>query len=336
MESSRAIFLSRQRSVLVLVFFAATHIDMNTIPNRHSPDFRLAHLRIFKLLLQERSLTRAARVMGTTQPVLSKALSKLRRQLGDPLFVRIGARMEPTVKALSLARPIDRILAAAGAFEPDLPEFDLRTSDRTFRILISDSGVIRLLPLLMARVASEAPFLRLIAVPIEAQTVARKLESGDVDLAVGSFPDLVRGIRRRRLYAEGYLSLLRKDHPELARMGSRKIFVAQRHVLVGGSSAGHAGHHVAETLLQAAIAPSNISLMVPSFVSAALVAKHTNAIATMPARLAVLLASELDLKTVDPPIAMPRIEIAQYWHERSDRDACNRWVRSLFVDVSRR
>ncbi len=307
---------------------------MKSIPNRHVPDLRLRHLRIFKSLLTERSLTRAAQASGTTQPTLSKVLFRLRRELGDPLFVRIGLRMEPTAKALALAGPVDRILNAAHALQPDHAEFNALTSERIFRILISDSGVIRLLPLLMSRLASEAPELRLVAVPIDSHKLLPKLESGDVDLAVGSFPSLERGIRRRRLYAEGYLSLVRRDHPELSRLHLRRVFVSQRHVLVAGSSAGHAGHQIAERVLEEAVAPKYVALRVTSFVSAALVAKRTNAIATMPAKLGAMLASELELETFDAPIEIPRIEIAQYWHERSDRDPCNRWIRSLLADVS--
>jgi DNA-binding transcriptional LysR family regulator len=319
----------------VLSCRCAFHMRMKTIPNRHVPDLRLRHLRIFKSLLTERSLTRAAAASGTTQPTLSKVLLKLRRELADPLFVRIGLSMEPTARALALAGPIDRILDAAHALEPDRTEFDHLTSERTFRILISDSGVIRLLPLLMSRLASEAPHLRLVAVPIDSDKLLPQLESGDVDIAVGSFPSLERGIRRRRLYVEAYLSLVRKDHPEFRRLHVPRVFVSQRHVLVVGSSAGHAGHQIAETVLEEAIAPKYEVLRVTSFVSAALVAKRTNAIATMPARLGALLASELGLETLDPPIDIPNIEIAQYWHERSDRDPCNRWIRSLLTDVSR-
>ena len=70
----------------------------------------LQHLRVLDVLLRERSLTRAAKVLDVTQPALSKTLARLRRYFDDPLFVRVSHRMEPTPKALALARPVGDVL----------------------------------------------------------------------------------------------------------------------------------------------------------------------------------------------------------------------------------
>jgi DNA-binding transcriptional LysR family regulator len=66
----------------------------------------LRQLRVFEVLLRERNLTRAAAVLGASQPALSKTLANLRQYFGDPLFIRVGHRMEPTAKALELESPI--------------------------------------------------------------------------------------------------------------------------------------------------------------------------------------------------------------------------------------
>ncbi len=292
-------------------------------------------MRAFLVLLEIPSLTAAADVLQTSQPALSKTLGKLRLRFEDPLFVRVGHAMQPTPKAIGLAQPVRELLAAAQALQKIPTGFDPRSSDRTFRIFISDSGVIRLLPQLAERVALEAPNLRLVAVPLDSAKFRPKLESGAVDLAIGSFPALLHGIRRKRLFTESYLSVLRADHPAFRSIRSRKVFLAQRHVLITSSDTGHAGQQVEEQEIGAQVAPRQVVLRVPSFVAAALVAKRTNAIATMPAKVARLLAAELDLRVIEPPLTLPRFEIALYWHERFDRDPCNRWIRSLCVDVSR-
>jgi len=88
-------------------------MDINYIPNSYAADLSLQHLRVLDVLLRERSLTRAAKVLDVTQPALSKTLARLRRYFDDPLFVRVSHRMEPTPKALALARPVGDVLGEA-------------------------------------------------------------------------------------------------------------------------------------------------------------------------------------------------------------------------------
>ena len=59
-------------------------------------DISLRHLRVLTLLLEVGSLTRAAQILDTTQPTVSKILTKLRAHFGDPLFVRVGLSMHLT------------------------------------------------------------------------------------------------------------------------------------------------------------------------------------------------------------------------------------------------
>ena len=85
-------------------------MDINSIPFGYTADLDLQHLRVLDVLLRERSLTRAAKVLDVTQPALSKTLARLRRFFDDPLFVRVSHRMEPTPKALALAKPVADVL----------------------------------------------------------------------------------------------------------------------------------------------------------------------------------------------------------------------------------
>ncbi|MFY0100086.1 LysR family transcriptional regulator, partial [Acinetobacter baumannii] len=72
-------------------------------------------LRVLHVLMVEKSLTRAATLLGTTQPALSKVLAKLRLECHDPRVVRVGATMQPTPKAVLLAEPLRALLAQAEA-----------------------------------------------------------------------------------------------------------------------------------------------------------------------------------------------------------------------------
>jgi DNA-binding transcriptional LysR family regulator len=113
-----------------------------------------------------------------------------------------------------------------------------------------------------------------------------------------------------------------------------RAFVAEKHVLVSLAGSGHT-HQIIQRALEVAIPRENIVCKVPNFIGAAVLAKHTDAIATLPASVATVLAKDLDLQIIAPPIKLPRIDILQYWHERFHRDTGNQWIRSVFKALFR-
>jgi len=309
-------------------------MDIKYIPNSYSPELDLQHLRVLDVLLRERSLTRAAKVLDVTQPALSKTLARLRRYFDDPLFVRVSHNMEPTPKALDLAKPVGELLQRMRALRGQHVGFDPRISNRTFQFCVVDAGVIKLLPPLLNRVMAEAPHIRLRVVQLDGEHLESWLETGTVDFAMGSFSSLGKGIRRQFLWVEEYVSVVNRGHALAARDPTLAEFAAQNHVLVSTLGTGHA-HKLAERAIEATVPADHIICRVPSFVAAAVIAKHINAVATLPRSIAGVLADDLNLEILRPPIKLPKIEIFQYWHNRFHRDAGNRWIRGVFTSLFR-
>jgi DNA-binding transcriptional LysR family regulator len=297
------------------------------------PELSLRELRVLYALLQQRSITRTAQAMETTQPSISKMLRRLRAQFSDPLFVRNGQAMQPTAKALDIADRLRALLAAADGLRSVAAEFDPASSDRRFSLLLTDVGMIRFLPPLIARVATTAPNISVRAVPLDARQFEHRLETGEADLAFGAFPKAAHHLRRQRLYFDGYSSVVRRQHPRARKCQAGAGFLAERHILVTGSDTGHAAHRTAHRVLSSAIAPANVMLRVPSFIAGAIVAAETDGVATLPTNLAKRLAEPLGLIAFEPPIVLPRIEIAQFWHERYHRDPGHIWLRNLTFEL---
>jgi DNA-binding transcriptional LysR family regulator len=132
--------------------------------------------------------------------------------------------MRPTAKALDVAPQVKSLLDTADHLQADTQVFDPETSDRLFGLLVTDVGVVRFLPPLLARLADAAPRLRLRAVPLGSWQIESKLESGEADLALGAFPRAASHLRRQKLYADGYVGVVRKDHPRLREMRSLAAF----------------------------------------------------------------------------------------------------------------
>ncbi|HLX17937.1 MAG TPA: LysR family transcriptional regulator [Bradyrhizobium sp.] len=296
-------------------------------------ELSLRELRVLYALLQQRSITRTAQAMETTQPSISKMLRRLRAHFSDPLFVRNGQAMQPTAKALDIADRLRALLAAADGLRLSASEFDPASSDRRFSLLLTDVGMIRFLPPLIARLAAIAPNIGVRAVPLDARQFEHRLETAEADLAFGAFPKAARHLRRQRLYFDGYSSVVRELHPRARKCQAGAGFLAERHILVTGSETGHAAHRTAHRVLSSAIAPANVMLRVPSFIAGAIVAAETDGVATLPTNLAKRLAGPLGLIAFEPPIALPRIEIAQFWHERYHRDPGHKWLRGLTFEL---
>jgi DNA-binding transcriptional LysR family regulator len=217
---------------------------------------------------------------------------------------------------------------ADGLWQERLP-FDPRKSEKTFSLLLTDVGMVRFLPPLIARLAELAPRIKVRALPLDSRHFALKLESGEADLALGAFPRAAGHLRFQRLYSDGYASVVRRAHPRATEVRTRRGFLAEQHILITASDTGHAAHSETQRVLTHAIARSNILLQVPSFIAGAIVASQTDGVATLPANLATIVAQPLGMSVFRTPVSLPRIEIAQYWHERYHRDPAHRWLRSI-------
>jgi DNA-binding transcriptional LysR family regulator len=305
---------------------------MSVIPDGNIVEVDLRHLRAFEVLLRERNLTRAATVLGVAQPALSKTLAKLRSYFADPLFVRAGHRMEPTAKALELAPAVHALLDDATMLRARHRPFDPHDSTRTFSFSVVDSGLARLLPRLLAYLEAHAPGVRLRVTPIDLEELEAALETGHLDFAMGSFPSKSKRLRRQILWSVGYVSVARHDHPRLGAKPSLPAFAAERHVLVSTAGTGHTHQHV-ERALERALPAERIVCRVPTFMAAAFVASRTDMVATLPAGIAAELGPALRLKVFATPTRLPRIDVAQYWHERFHREPGNRWIRGVFAEL---
>lgn len=296
-------------------------------------DISLRHLRVLSLLFEVQSLTVAAEILGTNQPTISKMLSRLRAHFGDPLFVRVGHSMHPTPRALDIAQPLQELLDVSEVLRTSPTPFDPEQSHREFRVLVTEVGMIHLVPQIMQELERAGPRLRLKAVPLDSRQVSATLETGEADIAIGAFPKASGNLRRQKLYSDPYVSVVRKDHPRLARLDVSEVFLCERHIIVAASSNGHAAHQQLEKAFKSKLEPDRIQLSVPSFVAAAFVASRTDAVGSIPSRLAKYLADELGLAVIAPPLNLPRIEIGQLWHERVGHDAGHRWFRSRICEL---
>jgi len=192
-------------------------------------DVDLNLLRVFDAVLRERGVTPAAARLGLTQPAVSNALARLRALLGDAVCVRTPKGMDATPFARELAEPVRQALVLLESALAHGPGFDPATATRAFRFYMSDLGQIEFLPPLVERVQRDAPNVRLEAIALEVEHIADALATGALDLAIGFLPGLGAPVRRRHLFRDPYVCLMRADHPRIEKKLTRKKFLEASH-----------------------------------------------------------------------------------------------------------
>jgi DNA-binding transcriptional LysR family regulator len=292
-------------------------------------DLDLNLLRAFDAVLQEKSVTVAAARLNLTQPAVSNALSRLRSLFGDPLFVRTPAGMDATPFARELGEPIRQALALLESALAHGPGFDPAISTRAFRFYMSDLGQVEFLPPLIERVQQVAPGVRLEAVALEVEDIGDSLGAGTLDLAVGFLPGLGPPVRRKPLFRDPYVCLMRSDHPRAGKTLTRKAFIEASHVLVSYRG----GHRVIEEALERAGLARRIALRVPHFTVVPMVLERTDLILILPARVARVYERRGDFKSLPPPVPIPPADVGVHWHERFDADPGNRWLREQLLEL---
>jgi DNA-binding transcriptional LysR family regulator len=291
-------------------------------------DVDLNLLRVFDAVLREHGVTAAAQRLGLTQPAVSNALARLRALFGDALFVRTPSGMEPTPLARELDDPVRQALALIESALAQRTGFDPLASTRSFRFYMSDLGEISFLPPLVERAQRLAPGVRLETVALDLQEIADALATGALDLAVGFLPGLAGAVRRRRLFRDRYVCLMRADHPRIGSRLTRKLFLEASHALV--SSTG-SGHRVVEEALERNGLTRRIALRVPHFTVVPMVLERTDLLLTLPARVARVYEAGGRFKSLPPPVPIPPADVGVHWHERFERDPGGRWLREQLV-----
>jgi DNA-binding transcriptional LysR family regulator len=294
-----------------------------------SPDLNL--LLVFEALFRQGSVTRAAAQVGLSQSAMSSALGRLRTQFGDPLFVKTRSGMLPTPRALELAPALTEALSMVRGAMDRRESFDPATSARSLRVYITDVGETVLLPTLMTYLQERSPAMRLETAQQPAAELPLRMESGEVDLAVGYLPQLPEKIRRARLFEEHYVCMTRPDHP-LGRKGplTLKEFLGARHVLIASMGSGH---QVLERTLAERGVHDNVALRVPHFVVVPLIIANTDLIVSVPSRVAGATARLMKSKVHPLPIPIPSFDVSVFWHERVENDGANRWLRAAMLEL---
>lgn len=285
-----------------------------------SPDFNL--LITLDVLLSEGSVAAAAKRLRLSPSAMSRALARLRETTGDPLLVRAGRGLVPTPRALELRERVSQLVQDTEAVLRPAEQPDLAHLVRTFTLRTSEGFVENFGAALIARIAQQAPGVRLRFMHKPDKDSAA-LRDGTVDLETGvvgkaSSPEL----RTQGLFRDRFVGVVRIGHP----LGEGEItperYAAGSHINVSrrGLDKGPIDDSLAPLGLQ-----RHIATIVPGFSTALALARTGELIASVPERHTANLRA--GLYSFELPVTVPDFTVAMLWHPRLDADPVHRWLR---------
>lgn len=294
--------------------------------------FDLNLLRVVLTVHDEGSVSGAAVKLGISQPATSASLSRLRRALGDPLFVKTSRGMDPTPRALALVDTAREVLAQVDRAILAEPAFDPASTTETFTFAMSDIGEMVFLPKILDRLQQSAPKATVRSVTLPPAQVEHDLQNGSIDLAIGYFPDLKKNnFFQQRLFTHHFICLLRADHPITSSQLTLDQFLGLGHAVVRAEGRSQ---EVFERFLEKKRITRRIVLRTPHFMSIPMIIARSDLVATVPHALGIYIRQPgTGVKIVAPPLDIPGFDLKQHWHRKFHHEAKIVWLRGLVSEL---
>lgn len=293
-------------------------------------------LKVFSALAAERSVTRAAKSVGLSQPAVSHALRRLRDLMDDDLFIRAADGMQPTERCRELAPVVEaslKMLQDALTVTNDSDPANLRA---TFRLGMNDLFSTLLVPALTARVAEQAPnvslrFLHTLEINKSLSDAYADLDAGTIDVTIIQDFDTPSRFDRELLGASDFVCVARAGHPRFhADMGMDE-FTSLGHIMFTTLDSEYG--RIDEALSKVGIR-RRIELRVPHYSAALSATAQTDLVYTMPRILVPHARQAFGLEVSELPFEAPVRKIFQVWHKTRTKEFAHKWLRSVISEAA--
>lgn len=296
----------------------------------HMMDLRQADMGLLvalDVLIAERSVTKAAKRLGLSQPAMSAQLARLRDLFQDPLLVPSGKQMVLTPRAIDIRDPLHGLLDELSILVRERQPFDPASADRTFRIMATDY-LHRIVSIrAMGALAETAPFTRLAMHPHDASRAWQALESDEIDILIASDRLTPKDANTLILTRERFVFVQRRSHPRGVAPLDLDTLCDLEHVLVSPEGGGFYG--ATDETLQAMGRRRRVVGSLPSFLLVAPLIATSNLVAVLPESLAQTMTDTIEL--FDLPFESVQFDVVMSWHARRENDPAHRWLRSEVV-----
>jgi DNA-binding transcriptional LysR family regulator len=285
---------------------------------------------VFDAIYTEGNLTRAGEIIGITQPAVSNSLSRLRTLFDDPLFVRTAEGMVPTPVAQNIIGSVRQALGLIRSSVQDSEHFDAAVSTKRFRVSMTDLTQAIVLPWLFGKIKHEAPLISIDCYQVHRRDLNIELASGNLDLAVDIPLTPDPQIKQAPLFSHPHVCVVRLDHSHVRDKLDISTYLALKHIHIS-SRRGGLGH--VDLSLGKMGKKRDIALRTQHYLSTPQLVSRTDLALTVPRIFADFLVGNAPVRYLDIPFDVPNLESHLYWHESTDKDQANQWMRNLLLTL---
>ena len=280
---------------------------------------------VFDVIYTERNLTKSGEVLGITQPAVSNALSRLRENFNDELFVRTSKGMVPTPVAENMVNDIRQALDLIRNSISESESFKPKTANATFRISIGDTSEYRLLPQLIKNISNLAPGVDVESYLTPRTETPKELAAGNIDFAIDPPIHSDPNLRNKKIYQDDYVLVVNKKHPIAKKKKiSLEDYLNLSHIHISKRASG-LGH--VDTTLNRLGLTRRIALRAQHFLVAPYIIDQSNlAMTTIKS-----FSRGRELKVFQLPFKINPLVLHLYWHVNKDMDPANKWMRELIL-----
>ncbi|MFS0735047.1 LysR family transcriptional regulator [Microbacterium sp. 1P10UB] len=282
-------------------------------------------VRVLVAVYEARSVTIAAERLHVTAPAISQSLARLRRELDDQLFKRSGRGVTPTPLAEAIFPRLQASLADIDNTFDAVNGFDPATSERTFRIAMSELGEVGWLPEIFTIFHRDAPRARLEVVHLDTSRLSEWLQVGAIDLAIT--PVDPRIAAERVLVKHQMYCIVMSDLNELARRQvTTDLYLAARRVHVESDSGAvllDAAHHQLGPITAPTVSVQHFATLPP------LLSRSSELIAAIPETIAEAWTHRWPLVTRPVPFTMTPIALNLYKRHTTHHAGALDWFYSV-------
>lgn len=281
------------------------------------------------VLLVEKNITKAAKVLHLSQSSVSAILARLREYFEDDLLVQVGRTMVPTTTALGLQEPVHDLLLRIQSTLEIRPQFDPATCTRHFRIVASDYTTTVFLDNLVKLLAKEAPQV-VVEIRHPSATTTEQMLRGETDLMFLPQTYSPEGLPNEKLLDDTFSCIVCKDNDLVGDAISLEQFLSLGHVVT--RFPGSIVTYPDEYLAKAGHAIRN-EVIIGNFSNIALMVMGTERVGIIHTRLAHKLAKFYPIRVLPMPVEIPDIQVLMLWHPFQEKDQAHLWLRSRVRDT---
>lgn len=172
----------------------------------------LIQLRAFIVVSREGSFTRAAEVLGTSQPSISTAIQQLENALELKLFDRSTKTLRLTKASRSFLPVIERLVNELDVTVADLHSIAEGTAGNV-AVAVLPSIATNILPKTIASFSKTFPNIRIALRDDNSSGVQERVRNGEVDLGVAGRIEHSEGLHFEPMIRDPFGVVLHKTHP---------------------------------------------------------------------------------------------------------------------------